>query len=100
MSCRSMLPSQSESMPSAATSTALGDTDASASLPSALADPVGWALRTLGFDLEAGTPERSAIQRSFRQSLIEAHPDHGGADDEAAQRIADITEARRILLAS
>ena len=66
----------------------------------ALADPVGWALRTLGFDLEAGTPERSAIQRSFRQSLIEAHPDHGGADDEAAQRIADITEARRILLAS
>ena len=62
--------------------------------------PVGWALRTLGFDLEAGTPERSAIQRSFRQSLIEAHPDHGGADDEAAQRIADITEARRILLAS
>lgn len=66
----------------------------------ALADPVGWALRTLGFDLEAGTPERSAIQRSFRQSLIEAHPDHGGAGDEAAQRIADITEARRILLAS
>ena len=57
-------------------------------------------MRTLGFDLDAGTPERSAIQRSFRQSLIEAHPDHGGADDEAAQRIADITEARRILLAS
>ena len=33
-------------------------------------------------------------------TMIEAHPDHGGADDDAAQRIADITEARRILLAS
>jgi len=66
----------------------------------ALADPVGWALRILGFDRETGTPERSAIQRSFRQSLINAHPDHGGADEEAAQRIADITEARRILFAS
>lgn len=66
----------------------------------ALADPVGWALRTLGFDMDGGTPERSAIQRSFRKSLIDAHPDHGGADDMAAQRIADITEARRILLAS
>lgn len=66
----------------------------------ALADPVGWALRILGFGLATGTPEKSAIQRSFRQSLIEAHPDHGGDDDDAAQRIADITEARRILLAS
>ena len=66
----------------------------------ALADPIGWALRTLGFDLDCGTPERAAIQRSFRRSLIDAHPDHGGADELAAQRIADITEARRILLAS
>lgn len=66
----------------------------------ALADPVGWALRTLGLDVAAGRPERAAVQRSFRQSLIDAHPDHGGDDDDAARRIADITEARRILLAS
>lgn len=66
----------------------------------ALADPVGWALRTLGLDLTEGTPERSVVQRSFRQSLIDAHPDHGGDGTDAARRIADITEARRILLAS
>ncbi len=66
----------------------------------ALADPVGWALRTLGLDLDAGLPERSLVQRSFRQSLIVAHPDHGGDDADAVRRIADITEARRILLAS
>jgi len=66
----------------------------------ALADPVGWALRTLGLDLAGGPPERSVVQRSFRQSLIDAHPDHGGDGTEAARRIADITEARRILLAS
>ena len=66
----------------------------------ALADPIGWALRTLGIDLASGLPERATVQRSFRQSLIDAHPDHGGDDADAARRIADITEARRILLAS
>lgn len=66
----------------------------------ALADPVGWALGVLGLDIGAGPPERALVQRSFRQSLIDAHPDHGGADADAARRIADITEARRILLAS
>jgi hypothetical protein len=31
--------------------------------------------------------------------LREAHPDHGADDLGAADRIADLTEARRILLA-
>ena len=66
----------------------------------ALTDPVGWALRTLGLDLDARPPARADVQRSFRQSLLDAHPDHGGDDGAAAGRIADITEARRILLAS
>lgn len=66
----------------------------------ALTDPVGWALGKLGFDLDSGTPARSAIQRSYRQNLIDAHPDHGGSGDDAAARIAEITQARRILLAS
>jgi len=66
----------------------------------ALADPVGWALGILGLDLDAGLPGRAVVQRSFRRSLIDAHPDHGGDDADAARRIADITEARRILLAS
>jgi len=65
----------------------------------ALSDPVGWALQVLGFGLDQPTPERADIQKSFRQSLIAAHPDHGGDDLEAAERIAEITEARRILMA-
>jgi hypothetical protein len=40
------------------------------------------------------------VQRRFRELLRAAHPDHGAAHDGAAQRIADLTEARRILLAS
>lgn len=43
-------------------------------------------------------PDRIEIQRRYRQLLIEAHPDHGGQADDAAQRIADLAEARRILL--
>ena len=40
------------------------------------------------------------MQRRFRERLREAHPDHGAEIDGAAQRIADLTEARRILLGS
>jgi len=67
-------------------------------------DPVGWALDTLGFvnghrrGSEGIGPDRKAIQQRYRRSLMDAHPDHGAEQDEAAQRIADITEARRILL--
>lgn len=66
-------------------------------------DPVQWAIDILGL---AGTPGslevplRSDVQRRFRDLLREAHPDHGGATDDAAHRISELTEARRILLAS
>jgi hypothetical protein len=63
----------------------------------AFRDPVQWAMGVLEL-VEA--PSRSSIQRQFRELLRVAHPDHGGASDAAAQRIADLTEARRILLAS
>ena len=43
-------------------------------------------------------PHRIDVQRQFRDLLRDAHPDHGGDIDDAAQRIADLTEARRILL--
>lgn len=59
-------------------------------------DPVVWALGVL--DIEAGSVERTVVQQRFRELLRAAHPDHGGASDDAAQRIVELTEARRILL--
>lgn len=61
-------------------------------------DPVVWALAVLG--LSADAVERRAIQQRFRELLRTAHPDHGGSVSVAAQRISDLTEARRILLHS
>ena len=42
--------------------------------------------------------ERAEVQSRFREQLREAHPDHGGDAEAAAQRITELTEARRILL--
>ncbi|MFP5578182.1 MAG: hypothetical protein ACLGIZ_08075 [Acidimicrobiia bacterium] len=67
-------------------------------------DPVRWALQTLGMQAATGgaeaadLPDRTQVQRRFRDALRVAHPDHGGASDDAAKRINDLTEARRILL--
>ena len=68
----------------------------------AFRDPVQWALGVLGFVgvADAAAPVRDVVQRQFRDLLRAAHPDHGGDVDDAAKRIADLTEARRILLAS
>lgn len=68
----------------------------------AFRDPVQWALGVLGLARggAVSVPDRDNIQRQFRDLLRVAHPDHGGSSDAAAQRIADLTEARRILLAS
>ena len=65
----------------------------------AVADPVGWALETLGFDREVEMPAEAAVRRGFREALRVAHPDLGAAEAEAADRIAELSEARRILLA-
>jgi hypothetical protein len=64
----------------------------------AFAHPELWALTMLGFE-DGAVPARRDIQRRFRTLLRDAHPDHGGARDDAAQRIADLSEARDILLA-
>ena len=65
-------------------------------------DPVQWAIGVLGLTGTGGerlhVPTRAAVQRQFREMLRAAHPDHGGASEDAADRIADLTEARRILL--
>ena len=62
----------------------------------AFRDPVQWGLGVLG---SPTTPSRAApTSDGSSASLRDAHPDHGGDIDDAAQRIADLTEARRILL--
>jgi hypothetical protein len=66
--------------------------------PGALAHPRRWALSVLGFD-DGIDLERGVVQRRFRHLLRSAHPDHGGASEGAAQRISELAEARRILLA-
>ena len=64
----------------------------------AVADPVGWALEILGFDREVEMPAQAAVRQGFREALRAAHPDLGAAEAEAADRIAQLSEARRILL--
>lgn len=64
----------------------------------ALGDPVAWALGILGFDVEAPRPKPRAVQQRFRVLLRDAHPDHGAEIDGAAERIAELTTARRVLL--
>ena len=70
----------------------------------ALEDPVSWALDVLGFvnghrrGRDGTGPTRGDIQKQFRVALRDAHPDHGAEAEGAAQRIAELTEARRILL--
>jgi len=62
-------------------------------------DPVGWALTVLDLSGAGHRPGRSDIQRQFRDLVRAAHPDHGGDRTEAAGRLAELSEARRILLA-
>lgn len=68
---------------------------------SLVADPIGWAMSVLalgGVDRAAGVPTRHLVQRAYRDGLRGAHPDHGGDGRKAAERIAELVEARRILL--
>ena len=64
----------------------------------ALADPRAWAMEILGFPPGATAPAKRDVQKRFRERLRDVHPDHGGDEDDASQLIADITEARRLLL--
>jgi hypothetical protein len=62
-------------------------------------DPVGWAIGVLALTHDGRRPGRQAVQRQFRELVRLAHPDHGGDRGEAARRLSELTEARRILLA-
>lgn len=64
----------------------------------AMADPLGWALGILGFEL--GTkkrPSKREVTSNFRTRMRTVHPDHGGASLDAAKAMSDLAEARRIL---
>ena len=42
-------------------------------------------------------PSAKDVQRRYREMLRSVHPDHGADADDAARRIAELAEARRIL---
>jgi hypothetical protein len=58
-----------------------------------------WAMEVLG--LRAGmVVERADVQARFRRLVRLAHPDHGASGDGAAERLAELAEARELLLVS
>ncbi len=57
-----------------------------------------WAMEVLGLRADM-TVDRDDVNSRFRRLLRDAHPDSGGASAGAAARIAELTEARTILLA-
>ncbi|MFM7271261.1 MAG: J domain-containing protein [Actinomycetes bacterium] len=64
---------------------------------SGVPEDLRWAMETLG--LHPGTDaDRAEIQRRYRRLVRVAHPDHGGSQDGAADRLARLSEARAILL--
>jgi hypothetical protein len=57
-----------------------------------------WAMEVLG--LRAGMElARTDVQARFRRLVRLAHPDHGATRDGAAERLAELREARELLLA-
>jgi hypothetical protein len=63
-----------------------------------MADPRAWALDTLGFVQGTGKVTKKQVMAHYRDRLREAHPDHGAEEADAAEAIAALGEARRILL--
>ena len=76
---------------------ALGGVRTASGAFSSIADPRAWALARLGFTGRGVTPSDREVQRRYRERLRDVHPDHGGTSDGAAERIAELTEARRLL---
>jgi len=57
-----------------------------------------WAMEVLGLHAEMAV-ERTDVQARFRRLVRLAHPDHGAETDVAAERLAELREARELLLA-
>lgn len=60
-------------------------------------DPLIWAMGVLELETASAVEPRD-VQRSYRRLLRDAHPDHGACDNVAADRIAELSKAREILL--
>jgi hypothetical protein len=56
-----------------------------------------WAMEVLGLRARLEVT-RSEVNRRYRRLLRDAHPDHGGIREHAAERIAELSEARQLLL--
>lgn len=56
-----------------------------------------WAMEVFGFGPGA-RPEVAEVHRRFRRRVRAAHPDHGGDRHRAAERLAELVEARAVLL--
>ena len=56
-----------------------------------------WAMEVLGLAADMDL-ERNDVQARFRRLIRLAHPDHGAARDGAAERLAELTDARELLL--
>lgn len=57
-----------------------------------------WAMEVLGLGAMAPI-EHADVQQRFRRLVRLAHPDHGGSARGAAERLAELTDARTLLLA-
>jgi hypothetical protein len=64
----------------------------------AMADPRAWALELLGFPLGTGKVAKRDVTARYRDGLRRVHPDHGGDEAAASKAIADLGEAKKILL--
>ena len=56
-----------------------------------------WAMEVLGLHAEMAV-ERGDVQARFRRLVRLAHPDHGAESGRAAERLAELREARALLL--
>lgn len=56
-----------------------------------------WAMEVLGLSSDMAV-ERDDVQQRFRRLVRLAHPDHGAVKVGAAERIAELTDAREVLL--
>jgi len=65
----------------------------------ALADPRGWAMELLGFQVDGPPPSKRDVTKQYRRRMRDVHPDHGGEATDASKAILDLGEARRILTA-